>query len=73
MRLAPSLTDFHKENLEHSCLITFKSDTYNIIFDHPVASKIILINSSKLLKAFTKNDSKVILIDLRTTNRGITV
>lgn len=73
MRLAPCLADFHKERMEDGCLITLKSDVYNLTFDEQVPFKIFLINSSKLLKAFAKNDNKVTLIELKTTNRGITV
>jgi hypothetical protein len=73
MRLAPSLADLHKERLEDGCLITLRADVYNLVFDEATPFKVFLINSSKLLKAFTKNDSRVTLIELRTTNRGITV
>jgi hypothetical protein len=46
---------------------------YNIVFGEEVPFKIFLLNSFKFLKAFTKNDSRVTFIELRTTNRGITV
>lgn len=73
MRLSPSLIDFHKQPLEAGCLITFRPEVYNVVFDDPVSHKIFQINSSRLLKAFTKNDSRVTLIELRTTNRGMIV
>lgn len=31
------------------------------------------MHSAKLLKSFTKNDNKISLIELKTTNRGIIV
>lgn len=73
MRMAPSLFDIHKDRLEDACLITLKPDVFNIVFDDNVPFKIFNISSSRLLKAFTKNDNKVTLIELKTTNRGITV
>lgn len=73
LRLAPSLVDLHKERNEDGCLITFKSDVYSLVFDEAVDFKIFLMHSAKLLKSFTKNDNKISLIELKTTNRGIIV
>lgn len=52
-------------------MIILKPEVYNLVFDDDeVRSMVFAIKSSMILKALSKNDSKVYFLELKTNKEG---
>ena len=74
VKIANSLRDMHHQEISQYCMLTIKKDLYTLTFSDPGINELVYeLEGFKLIKCFAKNEHRVVLIELVSTEKGLTL